>query len=110
MSPRIIVAAVGLWLVAAPGGAFIAAQAPSSSRNAITARLAELRKIYTPDGIESLEQVTLGGVPSVAGHSRWPRIPHDAAGMGVSGAVGRVLHGRPVGSAWRGQKRCDSLT
>lgn len=73
MSPRIIVAAVGLWLVAAPSGAFIAAQAPSSGRDAITARLTELRKIHTPDGIESLEQVTLGGVPqwvSIRGHHR----------------------------------------
>lgn len=31
------------------------------SRDYITARLAELRKIHTPEGIEALEEVTLGG-------------------------------------------------
>jgi pimeloyl-ACP methyl ester carboxylesterase len=39
----------------------------------ITERLAELRKIHTPEGIETLEQVTLGGLPqwiSIRGRHR----------------------------------------
>ena len=45
----------------------LAAQSPAPasttvpSRDYITARLAELRKIHTPEGIEALEEVTLGG-------------------------------------------------
>lgn len=36
---------------------------PVPNRDYITARLAELRRIHTPEGIESLEQITLGGMP-----------------------------------------------
>ncbi|QQS46790.1 MAG: alpha/beta hydrolase [Acidobacteriota bacterium] len=43
------------------------------SRDYITARLAELRRIHTPEGIESLEEVTIGGARqwvSIRGRNR----------------------------------------
>ena len=46
-----------LWLLALP----LAAQTTVPSRDYITARLADLRKIHTPEGIEALEEVTIGG-------------------------------------------------
>ncbi len=46
---------------------------PGVDRQAVVARLSELRRIHTPGGIEALEQVSIGGVPqwvSIRGHDR----------------------------------------
>jgi len=51
----------------------VPARASVPSRDYITERLAELRKIHTPEGIEVLEEVTIGGVRqwiSIRGRNR----------------------------------------
>lgn len=62
-----------------------AARPQAGSREAITSRLAELRRIHTPDGIDALEQVTLGGV------RQWVSI----RGQHRRNPVLLVIHGGP---------------
>jgi hypothetical protein len=52
-----ISSAAMLCLLALP----LVAQTTAQGRESITARLAELRKIHRPEGIEALEEVAIGG-------------------------------------------------
>ncbi len=69
----------------------VAGQAPAPaettvpSREYITARLAELRRIHTPEGIEALEEVTIGGV------RQWVSI----RGLNRANPVLLFIHGGP---------------
>lgn len=62
-----------------------AQEAPAVSREALVARLADLRRIHTPDGIERLEPVTVDGV------RHWVSV----RGKHRSNPVIVVLHGGP---------------
>src|SRR5262245_1688586 len=59
--------------------------APVPSRDYITARIAELRKISTPEGIEALEEVTIGG------SRQWTSI----RGLNRANPVLLMIHGGP---------------
>jgi len=76
-----------LFLFVLPLAAQTPAPAPTPvpSRDYITARLADLRKIHTPEGIEALEEVTLGGT------RQWVSI----RGMNRANPVLLFIHGGP---------------
>ena len=98
------------------GGQELGKRPTTWSRDSITAKLADLRKIHTPEGIEALEQIDVGGTKqwisirglnkaNPAAHDpRRPRQSRDGDELGVSEAVGGFLHCRPVGSAWDGEE------
>ena len=68
------------------------------SRDSITARLADLRKIHTPEGIEVLEQIDVGGT------KQWISI----RGLNKANPVLLMLHGGPgspvMAMSWAFQK------
>ncbi|MBC7790283.1 MAG: alpha/beta hydrolase [Anaerolineae bacterium] len=68
------------------------------SRDSITSRLADLRRIHTPEGIEVLEQIDVGGT------KQWISI----RGLNLANPVLLVIHGGPgsplMGSSWAFQK------
>ncbi|MBL8202982.1 MAG: alpha/beta hydrolase [Blastocatellia bacterium] len=76
-----------LCLTALPLVAQTPAPAPTTipSRDYITARLTDLRKIHTPEGIEVLEEVTIGGV------RQWVSI----RGLNRANPVLLFIHGGP---------------
>ncbi|MBX7187094.1 MAG: alpha/beta hydrolase [Vicinamibacteria bacterium] len=57
----------------------------NSARDAITSRIAELRRIHTPEGIETLEEVSIGGV------NQWVSI----RGKNRANPVILFIHGGP---------------
>ncbi|MBL8166837.1 MAG: alpha/beta hydrolase [Acidobacteria bacterium] len=61
------------------------ASTPVPSRDYITARLAELRKIHTPEGIDALEEVSIGGT------RQWVSI----RGLNRANPVLLFIHGGP---------------
>ncbi|MDX2033914.1 MAG: alpha/beta hydrolase [Blastocatellia bacterium] len=79
--------AAALGLLALPLLAQTTAPASTTvpSRDYITARLAELRRIHTPEGIESLEEVTIGGT------RQWVSI----RGLNRANPVLLFIHGGP---------------
>ena len=68
------------------------------SRDSVTARLADLRKIHTPEGIEVLEQIDVGGT------KQWISI----RGLNKANPVLLMLHGGPgspvMAMSWAFQK------
>jgi pimeloyl-ACP methyl ester carboxylesterase len=68
------------------------------TRDSITARLADLRKIHTPEGIEVLEQIDVGGT------KQWISI----RGLNKANPVLLMIHGGPgspvMGMSWAFQK------
>ncbi len=80
---------------------WVEAQNPPSrtwSRDSITARLADIRKIHTPEGIEALEQIDVGGT------KQWISI----RGLNKANPVLLMIHGGPgspvMGMSWAFQK------
>ncbi|MGH7694136.1 MAG: alpha/beta fold hydrolase [Gemmatimonadaceae bacterium] len=80
-------------------GARAQAQSPKTwSRDSITGRIADLRRIHTPEGIEILEQVDISGT------KQWVSI----RGLNKANPVLLMIHGGPgspvMGMSWAFQK------
>src|SRR6187455_3613844 len=77
----------GLVVVLLAGAGAAAAQSPGPvpERDYITGRIADLRKIHTPEGIEVLEEVPIGG------SRQWVSI----RGLNKANPVLLMIHGGP---------------
>lgn len=76
---------LSLWAIDAAPQDPAPTPAPMSPRDAITSRIAELRRIHTPEGIETLEEVPIGGV------NQWVSI----RGKNRANPVILFIHGGP---------------
>ena len=108
-----LVAGVSLPATAkAPTAASSPSPVEPASRAEATALIAEARKIVTPDGVQRLEKIKIGGIDqwvSIRGTDRRnPVLLHIHGGPGyismpmslvVFAGLGRVFHRHPLGSA-----------